>query len=633
VWSHPKVMEWLGMLKRAKPHPLSNETVPVAGTAVAQVDVARPSRAVETVTADGDVLQTTPLLAAAVASPPKPSKPVPLSSAKLQFAARQTVHISRLLELLLPGDIVLFSCANTPSALQRRVTNCAYDHVGMVVDAAWRDRLLTVDGDATEAASPAGVSSTSASVSSSSASADSTTYSAQQARQMQSSRALTRFFGRDSCTGAQAQAQATTSTSTTGSSGAASDGTSSSVSTPEAGDKHCDTADAATALGGVLSLSLALSSFTPTHHYSLQLLEATGEGVRAYPLLARLHAYGGDYTNAVAVRRLLLPGEEVLTPGCPVTSGPWIPCGDDCCMYRRQGAVPASTGSAHSVSRTSFMASAVASVSGAGASGTSSHSSVSPASTDQAAAYITHAAAKCPCAAVARRRRAMERRFGYFLSEAAGLPYRLTAAKLLFRKPAHTLAARMLHDSASASTEASTDVTAISPLVAALAGAETAEGHDDPNGDAPLVSALPAASNYYCSELLAAAYMRAGLLPAPGSALSSGPPAKSSSPATATGGASSPGFGARKSVSVASSSRGSRSSGSASDPAAYWPNAWTTSTELGPRSRGGDADSVRGGRSVVDALLPPGVRLSAEIMVDSKTLPLQHAVSSTNPNV
>lgn len=58
-----------------------------------------------------------------IASPP----PSPLHS------DRGVIHLSKVLDFVRTGDIVLFRCRNMLSGLQRRVTRSEFDHVGVVV--------------------------------------------------------------------------------------------------------------------------------------------------------------------------------------------------------------------------------------------------------------------------------------------------------------------------------------------------------------------------------------------------------------------------------------------------------------------------------------------------------------------
>jgi hypothetical protein len=154
------------------------------------------------------------------------------------------------------------------------------------------------------------------------------------------------------------------------------------------------------------------------------------------------------------------------------------------------------------------------------------------------------------------------------------------------------------------------------------------DGSDDGGQPLALFSASPApARHYYCTELLAAAYMRMHLIPAPGSAPDSqqqgGKPARRGRADSATdqapllaGGADTADAGALASgatgASAASAVHAAPTAAPAqgvglTDAASYWPNAW-----------------VLGG--VVDALLPPGCRLSPDTLLDCRILPLQQAV-------
>jgi hypothetical protein len=95
--------------------------------------------------------------------------------------------------------------------------------------------------------------------------------------------------------------------------------------------------------------------------------------------------------------------------------------------------------------------------------------------------------------------------------------------------------------------------------------------------DRALIAAVPLTRDYYCSELVASAYMRMGLLP---SAMKSD---------------------VRRQLSLSSSVTLANT---------YWPNAWCA-----------------GG--VVDALLPEGYRLDREVLLDCTAPPVAHALDRT----
>jgi hypothetical protein len=180
-------------------------------------------------------------------SAPSPSPSPPSSSSTISIL----LPISRAEEVMLPGDILLFSCRNTPSVLQRAASFCRYDHAGIVVDLNEVDFLRKLKKNEESSSS------------SSSSLADST----------------------------------------------------SSSSFP--------------------------SASTP---YSLAILEASGPGVKTYPLTARLRAYGTGYCGAIAVRRLLLPGEEISssdhsTSNTKEGEGDQF-CSDSCSRLRRRGTRP-----------------------------------------------------------------------------------------------------------------------------------------------------------------------------------------------------------------------------------------------------------------------------------------------------
>lgn len=48
-------------------------------------------------------------------------------------ADRGVIHLSKVLEFVRTGDLVLFRCRNMLSGLQRKVTRSEFDHVGVVV--------------------------------------------------------------------------------------------------------------------------------------------------------------------------------------------------------------------------------------------------------------------------------------------------------------------------------------------------------------------------------------------------------------------------------------------------------------------------------------------------------------------
>ncbi len=140
-------------------------------------------------------------------------------------------------------------------------------------------------------------------------------------------------------------------------------------------------------------------------------------------------------------------------------------------------------------------------------------------------------------------RLAVERRLAGFMGEVRGLPYSLGAVKLL-RPAAH----------AAVVPPAVAAARATAPLDASRAATRV------------LASALPPRPTYFCSELLACAYARMGLLPLP-RAPGIPPPL--------------------------------------ADPAANWPNCW---------AQGGP----------VERLLPAGVRLDRLVLLDPRPpLPVQ----------
>jgi hypothetical protein len=316
------------------------------------------------VTVDGD------------AEPPGPSSPSPVP------VPLSVMPLSRVTDLLLPGDILLFSCRNAPSTLQRAATSCRYDHAGVVVDAAWAARLSGSSGTAAQTSPP---------------------------------------------------------------------------------------------------LPPSLASPPGRHRYSLVVLEASGEGVRTYPLLSRLRAYGTGYTHAIAVRRLLLPGEEEGEEqgGSPGPSA----CGDRCVRVRRRGTCDDG-------------------VMGRGAGAGSAPSSSSSA-----------AAAACPSCARARAvRLLLEARLGAFADSVEGkASYALGLRKLLV-PPAHLQAAKL-----GPAEEEVAAAAAGEELGGAFSGGDfEAAGPGGSGGLGPpsRAAATPLA-HYFCTELIACAYMAGGLLPGP----------------------------------------------------------------------------------------------------------------------
>jgi hypothetical protein len=290
--------------------------------------------------------------------------------------------------------------------------------------------------------------------------------------------------------------------------------------------------------------------YVHVHRYTLQLLESNSEGVRAYSLASRLSAYGNGYTHDIRVRRLMLPFEEVIPPDVEPEDAQWggfVPCGSRCVMYMRKPQEQAAP-----------RAEAVFTTSGSSATMRSSSRRLRDGGTSPG----------CPCRAAAVWRAALERRLGEFMSEVVSKPYLFGARKAL-QAPAH----RTVPASAAGRDRVSAPVTAATwdAVESSLL---------QPEFDAYLKSATPAQPHYYCSELLAAAFMRMGLLPPSVTPLS----APESTGATA--GLSSP----------------SLWGGSAGPAAAsYWPNAWTAG-------------------SAVDALLPLGCTLEAPILLDPRSM-------------
>lgn len=577
VWGHPPALEWLGMMQQSVLPSWTGRTL--AHT----VEDARGSAGASARGGgagghggDGKIARA----------------PVPASvSAPSQLPP--SLPISQLLAFVRPGDVVLFSCDNTPSALQRGVTRCDWDHVGVVVDEAWRETLALDErlGRAEEAAAAAAAAAAlswgsrsqagagAASAMSGSAplpdtgdSAPSTSFSdppasAQSGGGKARRAAVARFFGVSEDEAHRAVASElervaasgdgddyhgggddgddgepplvrsgrasrsasvlsapgslwampsadlrpllvgpSTSDLPSASASAAGQGVSPAVGSDAGGfSSHCSTPPATPTLAGSPQPSPLLQQ---PHTYSLQLLEATGEGVRVYPLRSRLAAYGSEYCRAIAIRRLLLPGEEEHASmegagGC-----------DDprCCVARRPGA--------------------------AGNPGLPRAAST---------ARGTAARTACACTTARRLRVSLERRLASFMAEVQGLPYRLSPGKLLGNVPAHMV-----------TVPPSARAPALQPSLAATHA---------------LAAAVQARPHYYCSELLAAAYQRCGLLPLPPSARH-------------TGGS---GGGAGRAL---------------FDPAACWPNAW-----------------VPGGP--VEALLPPGARLDRPVLLDPRLSPLR----------
>ena len=726
VWADAAVLEWLGALRREQ----SGEggaagagggaAAATAAAAAAIAAAGAPAAAPSSGLAASSTLRNTP---------PPPPLPVPLP------APPRVLHIASAPAFLRPGDVVLFACNNTPATLQRLVTACAFDHVGIVVDAGWRDRVAAesrarADAEAlrrladslvaapppADAPSPASLLSLPSPTAGSGGGGG-----VRLPARHRSSSVVARFFGIPAAGeeeeedmphgglsdgerglllapatsfgqqehgggggGSDARAEWTADTAaavTPASGGPARDGTLRHVAVlshapplhprPAAAPKLHLTANKALAdhrlssadggafaAGGALegdaatrsaggevgarAASRALASagghataaasahafsagsgggggglslplLAAQHPYTLQLLESNSEGVQAYPLVQRLTAYGNGYCRAIAVRRLLLPFEEVVDPGGAAAAaaeeeeeGAWggggsgcteavvkevdvplwgrfSPCGPACVMLTRSRPSPS-----QELGEQRVLAAAAA----------------APASH----ARLGRRAAPCPCRLAAAWRAALERRLGAFLAEASGAPYRLGPEKAL-RRPAHWQAARPLGGAAQKAVAAAAvgalgdGVNAPAPVPggAVALAVEGGEGGGERGGvptvlweegaDASLAAAAPPQPHYYCSELLATAYMRMGLLPAPAPVI-----ATSAAAAAATAG-SAP-------LAGAGGETGGLWSAPGPPAAIYWPNAWCAG-------------------SSVDAMLPLGCRLEGPVDVDPRgVLPL-----------
>lgn len=361
----------------------------------------------------------------------------------LQHHLPATLPLSRVPDILCPGDVLLFCCKNGPSTLQRAATGCRYDHAGIVVDANWNKRA----GSGTTGFDPA-------------------------------------------ATGHQSS-----------------------------------------------------SSSNSKHAYDLQLLEASGDGVKCYPLVGRLRAYGTGYCHTIAVRRLLLAGEECLVPGSNsdqqdlspknysaatgdhasgVTGSASIlrPCGDDCCMYKRRNTCAPLPPAAAAAAVAPTLVPSTRHEKGLGTGSTPQsqrHPRWSP--------PLSSSSAGCPCAIVRAQRVAIESRIGAFIDSVKGkATYSLSLRKLMVQ-PAHFAAGR-LQRSAVTRTLRPADATAVS-----AAGSTSGDDDDDANAAAaalrssavlscapylppPSLSAAIPLPHYYCTEVMAAAYQCAGLIPA-----------------------------------------------------------------------------------------------------------------------
>ena len=698
-----------------------------------------------------------------------------VKSSSLSAEAMPVLPISRLLDYVLPGDVILFSCDNLPSRLQRGVTSCSFDHVGIVVDEHWREVLAAddrigkaeVEAESEVVVKAANVISTHSDgnldlsnidatttgtlVDDSSKQAASLSIVIQKPSEIGSSNTITgsnrnsssvnlgilpgemtpskaaakraavaRFFGVSDDEASRAVAseieragqddgavvssgnasgavnatvaasegataasitglhsgmrvssssvslsslahQAVTSSpsgavpvptaagASTGGDGASHTGPrrrrpSSMVSAakPPAGVNVAARSDASSSSSGSAASADASTGGTtsasgrtrvdipdvtlPAHKYSLQLLEATGEGVRVYKLVQRLAAYGNEYTHAIAIRRLLLPGEEEEEKDSDVSGSFGGGGGCDsphCCVAHRPGSTgglhqrappphaqlaigPSAAAHSlfsqgeHSSSKRNLLSAAASALSSSSPSpstsasvatatgtvtarptslprgGDSSSNDMAPLALFGAGSTtISSTSNPCTCSRTRRLRLALERRLATFMAEVQGLPYRLSPGKLLGRIPAH-LAGGGGDNSGSGS-----DGAAAPPLDPSLALTQA------------LASAVPVRPDYYCSELLAAAYQRMGILPLPSAAAAGVESALAASqPGSSSG---------RKPPAISPSS--SSSSSSLTDPSAHWPNSW-----------------VSGGP--VDRLLPPGCRLGPPVLLDTRSLPI-----------
>lgn len=702
-------------------------------------------------------------------------------------AGPRVVHISRIRDFVRPGDVLLFKCDNFPSALQRTLTSCEYDHVGIVVDIAWRDRMYlqeelhaarmyasasagagmasalsqgTMQSSGTESRAPIplrqaslhrlGVTSVSSDDYDGVASSTESPRPSPRKPPVARSASAAKFLGISeselavaaAATAARAQVSSASfegppdafaadyaaPTAAAHAPGGGSDGrswspdalehgaepaaggppsppwlksprsrsgsvsTSSAVapslpvfcdlpapSLPLAASGMAPLTHASASTGSLAASNARLLEAAASHNYTLHILEASGDGVRSYPLIARLQSYGNGYTLKMSVRRLLLPGEEIValqtTPspsgsasasGVATSSSAVVSGGIDfvsaaMAFARLRGWAPCCI-SCSSLQRLSL-------------------ATESKVSATQGAAPSSNG---CPCFHAAIRRLTLERRLGIFMAQVDNLPYRLIGKLAPWQRPAHAVsthalvvsprqrplvrvggaaaaagAARASEDrkplleqhrpggaAASPATVADGDAKAsssgsgssgrkamrsysvvaldqagqqpggatASPVTTTAGGAAATRatasvtstrrtssmrstpstGSTTPSApmltdvrgaplpvpqatpaDLALVKAIPPARDYYCSELLAAAYMRMGLLPT-----------------DAVRSASAINFPLAASL---------------TRPSTYWPNAWCT-----------------GG--VVDALLPEGSRLDEEVLIDCTTTPLSSAV-------
>ena len=108
-WTSKTLFQWLGLLLDVSVSPLSAQT----GRRVFSRKK-KSSRKYSPLTSEVPIMNETRF--------------------SLHRSSSYRVTISQLEQLALPGDIVLFACNNFPSKFQRFVlTNCAYDHVGIIV--------------------------------------------------------------------------------------------------------------------------------------------------------------------------------------------------------------------------------------------------------------------------------------------------------------------------------------------------------------------------------------------------------------------------------------------------------------------------------------------------------------------
>jgi hypothetical protein len=160
---HPIVMEFLGLAAHAHPHAEDDEAASTPSEPVEE-----PEEEDE----EAPIVPPPPSPPPPPPSPPSPPSPSPLPPeeeaveeapppptdeappaaprAPPALPLPWPLHASPLRARILPiagalrtaraGDVLLFSCRNAPSTLQRAATRCRWDHVALVVDMSYAPR-------------------------------------------------------------------------------------------------------------------------------------------------------------------------------------------------------------------------------------------------------------------------------------------------------------------------------------------------------------------------------------------------------------------------------------------------------------------------------------------------------------